>query len=93
MPPGLVREPGTLDSPIASRKAPVERTPSKPLNLISFTTTGITSTPSRKAAPPGPLIEASPNCVLRQERQAPKTAEGSIYSALGWDDEEYEQLA
>ena len=91
MPPGLVREPGTLDSPIASRKAAIEQTPSKPLKSISFAM----STPLRQAAPAGPLVEASPNCVVivRQEQQVIRMVDESVYTSLGWDDEEYEQLA
>jgi hypothetical protein len=98
MPAGLAREPGTLESPIASRKAAVEQTPSKPLKSITSTLAGFSSTPLRPPAQPqaaGPLMEASPNCpgAGHKEDFAYEAEEKSIYAALGWDDEGYDQLA
>lgn len=83
MPAGLAREPGTLDSPIVSRK--IVTTPSKPVRTLSL---GVGATPVHAA-----LVAASPN-VQRQDTASAKgtgTAT-SIYDSLGWD-EEYEELA
>jgi hypothetical protein len=98
MPAGLAREPGTLESPIASRKAAVEQTPSKPFKSITSTLPGISSTPLRPPEQPqaaGPLMEASPNCAGAGHKEdcAYEAEENSIYAALGWDDEGYDQLA
>jgi hypothetical protein len=105
MPAGLAREPGTLESPIASRKAAVQQTPSKPDKSTGKSTDpawgGVATTPlpmplsqSRVARP---LVEASPNPMGLKgsaERFSHAEKEKSIYETLGWDDEGgYEELA
>ena len=90
MPPGLAREPGTLELPIASRKAAFQQTPSKPDKYAASAWTEINSTPlplptSRATQP---LVEASAN-PMGMKGSAEK--QKSIYETLGWD-EAYEEL-
>ena len=84
MPTGLIRIPGTLESPIATRQAAmIEQTPVKPVRSLSFANAA--------------LVEASPNPV-RAQLSPPQPVAGAsggdqtIYKSLGWDDE-YEELA
>ena len=98
MPPGLARQPGTLNSPIAQRTAGIQATPSKPVKSLALSPpvpserANVNSAPIR--APTQPLADASPNasrCYSQKvagEAGKPK----SVYDALGWD-EEYEDLS
>ena len=92
MPAGLAREPGTLESPIATRKAAIEHTPSKSIKFNASVPMGISSTPLRRPTS-APLVEASPNIFVLNGRDADDRNGKSLYATLGWDDDEYEQLA
>lgn len=84
MPVGLARELGTLDSPTISRK--VQATPSKPVRSLSL---GVSGTRIDHA-----LVAASPNVQRRDEELSTQTmASKSVYDSLGWDEDEYEDLA
>jgi hypothetical protein len=102
MPPGLAREPGTLESPIASRKSmyAVHQTPSKPVR--SFSVSGVSgaievdATPMKQLMSRQPLADLampSPNVarVPAVGLSGQTGSEKSIYDALGWN-EEYEEL-
>ena len=103
MPAGLAREPGTLESPIASRKVAIQQTPSKP-DKSTGKVTGrsadpawgdVASTPLPMSLPrvPRPLVEASPNPMGLKGGVETETGK-SIYETLGWDDEGgFEELA
>jgi DNA replication regulator SLD3 len=87
MPIGLARAPGTLDSPVAARRALIKQTPVKSVRTLSLA-------PAMRDA----IVAASPS---GSRSAAPDAAEAlgtvhknnpSIYATLGWDDE-YEELA
>ena len=90
MPAGLAREPGTLESPIASRKAAVavQQTPSKSTGAGWV---GCATTPLPRVT--RPLVEASPNPMGAKGGVKTETGK-SIYETLGWEDEGgFEELA
>ena len=81
MPAGLAREPGTLESPIASRKVDAQQTPSKSTGAGWV---GCATTPLPRVT--RPLVEASPNPMGAKGGVKTETGK-SIYETLGWDDE------
>ena len=96
MPVGLVREPGTLESPIATGTSvpfSVQQTPSK--SFKSFDS-GVASTPLRSDVPLSKAHELSPTSLNVADRNGTiedAKEDNSIYKALGWDDDDsYERL-
>ena len=97
MPAGLAREPGTLESPIASRTAAVQQTPLKPVKTLAFDSVRqgaeVGVTPLRP--PTQAVLAASPNLARLRGEQGDaegSVGQGSVYDTLGWN-EEYEDLS
>ncbi|KAK3066162.1 hypothetical protein LTR53_017600 [Teratosphaeriaceae sp. CCFEE 6253] len=86
MPLNLTHAPGTLESPVAGRRAQILQTPIKPVRSLSLVP------PAANA-----LVEASPNLVNRTTEPLADLSNynggGAVYDALGWDDDAYEPLA
>lgn len=99
MPKGLARQPGTLlESPTASRTAPISETPSRPLSMPSLARTSVTSPPARNVGFAGRL-EASQLAAAASSGSREKSGGGAghdskaLYNDLGWDmSDEYEEL-
>lgn len=95
MPKGLARQPGTLlESPTASRTAPISETPSRPLSMPA-----IMSTPARSTGFAGRLeasqsIDAAiPSSLGRKvSKEVAGHDSKMLYADLGWESDDYEQL-
>ncbi|EGP91941.1 unnamed protein product [Zymoseptoria tritici ST99CH_1A5] len=96
MPAALARPPGTLlESPTVRRTAaPISETPSRPLRMP-----GLMETPKVRQPVGLRRVEASPAQVMASPIVGRDAGSGlgsggkSIYGALGWDEEEYEELS
>ncbi|KAK3683167.1 hypothetical protein LTR37_020506, partial [Vermiconidia calcicola] len=83
MPRRLVREPGTLESPVKARSVAVQQTPSKAVRalLLPVANVEVGGMPLRPPSAP-----SSHGAVHRTDK-----GQASVYDALGWD-EEYDDL-
>ena len=101
MPLGLAREPGTLESPVTARSSGnvgvVQGTPSKsvrgfPASLAGkVKSDGVGATPLRPPRTESNVLDSAE--LQKSKRGGEPGAPQNIYEALGWEDEEYEELA
>lgn len=86
MPRGLVREPGTLESPVKARSAAVQQTPSKPVKALQLSAADVEVGGTPLRPPSAPPLKHGGDAVHQMDK-----GQASVYDALGWD-EEYDDL-
>lgn len=98
MPKGLARLPGTLlESPTASRMAPISETPSRPLSVPGLEGASIVKSFSKGTGFAGRLeasqLLGAASSQSQEEAFEHATVNGNnLYAGLGWDSDEYEEL-
>lgn len=97
MPKGLARPPGTLlESPTASRTAPISETPSRPVSTPSFAGASVMNPPARNTGFAGRLeschlvgvASSRFNGILTND----DVTDSTLYANFGWESDDNEEL-